>query len=121
MLLGALRRFLTLLAAGAALAALIGLALDALTHQALLRGLAIGFYLTGVGLCGIAFLLGSRPPVRTRGGGGFVGLGRWIGGGVRFATRSEQEEALNLPAIFVALGVCLIVVGAAVDSRHSLA
>ena len=65
-------------------------------------------------------LAGSRPPVRAKEGGGFVGFGRWLGGGVRFATRTEQEEALNLPALFAVLGVALIVIGAAVDSRHAL-
>jgi hypothetical protein len=120
-LLGALRRFATLLALAAGVAVLLGLVVAGLSRQSLLRGLAIGFYLVGVALCAIAFALGSRPPVRSKGTGGFVGFGRWVGGGVRFATRTEQDEALNLPAIFVALGVCLIVIGAAIDSRHSLA
>jgi hypothetical protein len=120
LLLGALRRFVALLGASAAGAALLGLLIAGLTRESLLRGLAIGFYLGGVGLCAIAFLLGSRPPVRGKDDGGFVGFGRWLGGGVRFATRDEHREAINLPAILVAIGVCLIVVGAAVDSRHGL-
>jgi hypothetical protein len=115
----ALRRFATLLAAAAAFAALLGLALAGLTHQSAQRGLAVGFYVAGVGLCALAFLLGSRPPVRGKGEGGFV-FGRWLGGGVRFATREEQDEALNLPAIFVVLGVLLLLVGALVDPRHPL-
>jgi hypothetical protein len=120
-LLAALRRFALLLAWAMALAGLLGLAIAALTHRGALRGLAIGFYLGGVVLCALAFLLGSRAPVRGKSGGGFVGLGRWIGGGVRFATREEQDEALNLPALLASIGVCLIVVGAAVDSAHSFA
>lgn len=120
MLRGALRRFATLLGLAAAGSALLGLAIAGVTHSALLRGVAIGFYVVGVGLCVLAFLLSSRPPVRGRGSGGFVGLGRWVGEGVRFATREEHEEALNLPAVFIAIGVCLIVVGVAVDTRHAL-
>jgi peptidoglycan/LPS O-acetylase OafA/YrhL len=119
-LVGALRRFAALLALAAAFAVLVGLFLAAVTHETLARGLAIGFYITGVGLCALAFQLGSRPPVRTKESGGFVGFGRWVGGGVRFATRTEHHEALNLPAILAVLGVCLIVVGAAVDSSHTL-
>jgi hypothetical protein len=121
MLRTALRRFALLLAWASAAAVLLGLGVAGLTHQSILRGIAVGFYIGGVGLCVLAFLLGSRPPVRGKGDGGFVGLGRWTGSGVRFATREEQDEALNLPAIFAVLGVCLILIGVAVDTRHGLA
>jgi len=117
-LLAALRRFAIMLAVAIGGAGLLGLGIAAISTQAVLRGLAIGFYLGGVGLCALAFLLGSRPPVRGRGDGGFVGFGRWVGGGVRWATRDEHVDAINLPALFVMIGVCLIVIGVAVDSRH---
>jgi hypothetical protein len=119
-LLGALRRFVALLAAAAAGSAVLGLLIAGLAGESLLRGIAVGFYLVGIGSCATAFLLGSRPPVRGKDDGGFVGFGRWLGGGVRFATRDEHREAINLPAILVAIGICLIVLGAAVDSRHGL-
>jgi hypothetical protein len=90
-----------------------------LAHRPVLRGVSVGFYVTGVGLCALAFLLGSRPPVRGKGDGGFV-LARWLGGGVRFASREEQDEALNLPALFVVLGVLLLVAGALIDPRQPL-
>lgn len=118
MLRTALRRFAMLVVAAAAGAALLGLALAGLTGESARRGLAIGFYISGVGLCALAFLLGTRPPVRAKSDGGFLGFGRWTGGGVRFATRTERDEAINLPAIFVSIGVLLIVVGAVVDSRR---
>lgn len=119
MLRAALRRFGTLLVATGLGAALLGLAIAGLTHQSALRGLAVGFYVAGVGLCALAFLLGSRPPVRGKGDGGFV-FSRWMGGGVRFATRDEQDEALNLPAIFAVLGVLLLLAGVLVDPSRPL-
>jgi hypothetical protein len=117
----ALRRFATLVAAAGVAAALLGLLVAALPGESFRRGLAIGFYVSGVGLCALAFLLATRPPVRSKGEGGFLGIGRWTGGGVRFATRAERDESINLPAIFVSIGVLLIVAGALVDSRHGLA
>lgn len=121
MLRAALRRFATLVVAAAAGAALLGLVVAGVAGESLRRGLAIGFYVSGIGLCALAFLLATRPPVRSKADGGFLGIGRWTGGGVRFATREEREESINLPAIFVAIGVLLVVLGALVDSRHGLA
>lgn len=120
LLLGGLRRFATLFAFAAAAAAVLGLVVAGAAHERVLGGIAIGFYVVGTGLCVFGFLLGSRPPVRMKDerSGGFAGLGRWVSGGVRFATRTEHEEALNVPAILVALGICLIVVGVLVDPRH---
>jgi hypothetical protein len=39
---------------------------------------------------------------------------------LRWATRDEQEESINSSAVFVVLGVVLIVLGAASDNRHAL-
>jgi hypothetical protein len=116
-LLGALRRFGILLGVASAGSALLGLLLTGALHEGIRRGLAIGFYLGGVGLLALGFLLGSRPPVRSP-SGGFVGPFKWVGGGIRFATREEHLEAMNVPAIMLAIGVCLIGIGVAVDSRH---
>jgi hypothetical protein len=116
MLLGALRRFGILLGCATGLSIVLGLLLSAPLHEGIRRGLAIGFYLGGVGLLALGFLLGSRPPVRSP-NGGFVGPFKWVGGGIRFATREEHLEAMNVPAIMLAIGVCLIGIGVAVDSR----
>jgi peptidoglycan/LPS O-acetylase OafA/YrhL len=115
----ALRRFAVIFAIAAAGAALLGLLVVAVTGDALERGLAIGFYAFGAGLCGLAFLVASKPPVRGKSDeGGFVGLGRWMGGGVRWSTRKEHVEALNIPALLAVLGFFLILIGVAVDNRH---
>jgi hypothetical protein len=115
-----LRRFGALVATAAAAAALLGLVIAAAGRESIRRGLAIGFYLGGAGLCGLGILLGSRPPVRGKdGSGGFVGFGRWVGGGVRWATRQERDEAINLPALLLSVGIVLILLGVAVDKRTS--
>jgi len=114
----ALRRFAAVVASAAAAAALIGLLIAAVAREDVRRGLAVGFYVCGAGLCGLALLLGVGPPVRGKKDGGFVGFGRWVGGGVRWATRSERETALNVPALLLTVGVVLILIGVAVDDRH---
>lgn len=118
MLVGALRRFAAIVAASAAGAALLGLVIAAAARENIRRGLAVGFYVAGVCLCGLAMLLSFAPPVRTRRDGGFVGFGRWVGGGVRWATGTEHDEAINLPALLLTVGVVLILLGLAVDQRR---
>jgi hypothetical protein len=118
MLRAALRRLAAVVAIAMGGAALLGLLIAAAAREDVRRGLAIGFYVGGAGLCGLAILLGSAPPVRGKRDGGFVGFGRWVGGGVRWATRSEREEAINLPALLLGVGVALILVGVVVDDRH---
>ena len=117
LLLTAGRRFLVFVVAAAGFAFLLGLVVSGIGHEQLRRGVAVGFYITGVGLAGLGFLAGSRPPVRSKSTGGFVGFW-WSGGGVRWATPDEQREALNLPAVLVSVGVALIPIGIAVDSKH---
>ena len=119
MLLGALRRFAAVVGVCAASAAALGLLVALGTREDVRRGLAIGFYALGALLLGLGVLLSVRPPVRSKGDGGFVGLGRWMGGSVRWATASEHREAMNLPALLISVGVILIVLGVAVDDRHS--
>ena len=119
MLRAALRRFVLVLGVTIAAAAVFGLLISGVTGDAVQRGLAVGFYAFGAGLCGLAFLVGSRPPVRGKSNeGGFIGFGRWMGGAVRWSTRKEHVEALNVPALLAVLGFCLILIGVAVDNRH---
>jgi len=118
MLRGALRRFGAIVAIGVAAGAIVGGILGLLLGLEIRRALAVGFYLCGVGLCGIALLLSMRPPVRGEGAAGFIGLARWAGGRVRWASREEQEDAINAPAVLLAVGVIVILCGVAVDNRH---
>jgi uncharacterized membrane protein len=115
----AARRFLALLGAGALFAALLGLLIAAAASGGRLHGFAIGFYCVGILLLVVGFLTASRPPVRTRGGEG-GGL-TWVvqSRPVRWATRTEQDEVLNLSAVLIAIGFCLIAIGVVVDGRVS--
>ena len=121
MLIPALRRFaqfLIVIGGGTAiLSALFGLLIGA----SVLRSIAIGLYLIGSFLLLVGFLLGNRGPVRSRGdeaaGDIFFGLGSRR---LRWATREEQEDAINTSAVFVPIGLVLILLGVASDNRHSL-
>ena len=122
MLIPALRRFaqfLVVIGGGTAiLSGLFGLLIGA----SVLRSIAIGFYLIGSFLLLVGFLFGNRGPVRPRGddaAGGdiFFGLGSRR---LRWATKEEQEEAINSSAVFLPIGLVLIIVGIAADSRHAL-
>jgi len=123
MLIPALRRFAQVLVvigvSTAAVSTLFGLLLGA----SLSRSIAIGFYLVGCFLLLAGFFFGNRGPVRPRGdedaGAGdiFFRLGSRR---LRWATREEQEEAINTSAVFLPLGVVLILLGVASDSQHAL-
>jgi hypothetical protein len=98
---------------------LIGLAVGA----SLDRSLVLGFYLVGCFLMLAGFFSGNRGPTRVRSEspgvsatpfGAFSGARR-----LRWATLGEQDEAINSSALFVGLGVVLVIVGILLDSRHS--
>jgi hypothetical protein len=38
---------------------------------------------------------------------------------LRWASLSEQDEAINNSAVFVGLGIVLVAIGVLLDSRHS--
>jgi hypothetical protein len=113
----ALRRLAAVVGAAVVFAAIVGLLLVALLGLDVRRGLAVGYYLCGAGICGLAVVLGTRPPVRGTGQAGFIGLARWAGGGVRWATPEEHREAPNFPALLLTIGVVLVLIGVAVDDR----
>jgi hypothetical protein len=120
MWLGALRRFAIALAIVVAGAALVGLVAAAVIKQGLRRDLAVGFYLFGTGLLALALLLGTRPPVKFKEGGDPAIPSGFFDRGVRWASREEQNDALNVPALFVSLGLCLILIGAVVDPARKV-
>lgn len=123
-LLEGLARFFGFVAVTGTVACLGGLLVGALLHEGARRGIAIGLYLTGSFFAGCGVLMATRPPVRSRSttgglGGAMSSLGGLFSpGGVRFATRDEHHEAMNVPAVFISVGVILVVIGAFVDVRH---
>jgi hypothetical protein len=120
----ALRRlaFATLLCVGvtAAASALVGLVVGASID----RSLVLGFYLMGCFLMVAGFFTGNRGPTRVKSEspaasampfGVFSGARR-----LRWATLGEQDEAINNSAVFVGLGIVLVLVGVLLDGRHSI-
>lgn len=122
-MLAALRRLAVLVvltsAAVAAGAALLGL----LVGASLDRAVSLGFYGVGCFLMVAGFFVGNRGPTRlkseTPGGWGFP---FFASGGrrLRWATLEEQNETINNSAIFILLGLILVLIGVGVDTRHSL-
>jgi hypothetical protein len=120
----ALRRlaFAVLLCAAvtAAGSALIGLLIGASID----RSLVLGFYLVGCFLMVAGFFAGNRGPTRVKSEspaasatpfGVFSGDRR-----LRWATLGEQDDAINNSAVFVSLGIVLVIVGVLLDGKHSI-
>jgi hypothetical protein len=80
------------------------------------RAISLGFYIFGSIMLIGGFFVGNRGPLRPRGEGIFLLRPR----SVRRATPSEREEALNMSAVLVVLGLVLIVVGVVFDPRQRL-
>jgi hypothetical protein len=80
------------------------------------RSVSLGFYLVGCFLLVVAFFVGNRGPVRQKGPGAPLFGPRFM----RWATPLEREESLNESALYLVLGIVLILLGVATDSRVSL-
>jgi hypothetical protein len=117
------RRFLALLGIAAGVTVVGSMLLAAAGGVSVRRALALGFYLVGSFLLLAGFFVGSRGRARvettpSRRGGG---LGPAVGARrVRAASRDEQSETIGTSAIFISLGVVLLVSGVLLDSRHDL-
>jgi hypothetical protein len=87
------------------------------------RSISVGLYGVGSLFVVVGIFYGVRPPVRTTGGGGSPGIFGSLaagGGSARWADREDIEESLGLSAVFVSIGLLLIVIGAAIDPRVRL-
>jgi hypothetical protein len=114
--LAALRRLGILLLVVGGSAALLGLLLGALAAASIERAMAISFYIFGVTLLIVGFFSASRGPVRPRSAGQSLRYGQVV----RWASLTELQETMNLSAVLTALGLALILIGIAIDSRHSV-
>jgi hypothetical protein len=103
----------------AAVSALIGL----LAGKSLDRSLVLGFYLAGCFLMVAGFFAGNRGPARIKSeapGVSATPFGVFSGSRrLRWATLGEQDDAINNSALFVGLGIVLVLVGVLLDGRHS--
>lgn len=117
MLVAAGRRFTLLLFGFASSTALLALAVGLALGSSVGRSLSLGWYCVGCALLLGGFFVGNRGPSRPVGEGwSLFSLRRYT----RWATRDEQHESISLSAILIVLGVILIVLGAAADTRYSL-
>ena len=122
-MLAALRRLGFLVALSSAVTAGLSLLFGLLLGASLDRALALGFYGLGCFLMVSGFFLGNRGPARVRSeapGWSMLPLPGIGPRRLRWATLDEQEETINNSAVFIVLGLILVVIGVLVDSRHSL-
>lgn len=117
------RRFLAVAAVAIAVTALISLGLGLLVGDSVSRSLSVGFYLAACMSMLLGVFFGIRPPVRQEGDAGALGglFGVFGSGPVRFATPEEREDSLASSAVFVVLGLVLVLCGLVCDGRHPLA
>ena len=121
-LLAALRRLVLVVLGASALTAFASVLVGLLIGASLDRALTLGFYLVGCFLLVTAFFVGNRGPARVKsetaeGGGMFPYFGTRH---MRWETLNEQEDALNSSGVFVILGFALVIIGALIDSHHSV-
>jgi uncharacterized membrane protein HdeD (DUF308 family) len=122
-LIDGVRRFLTVTAVVIVMTAAISLALGLLVGDSVNRSLSVGFYLSACLFMLLGVFFGIRPPVRQEGDAGALGglFGVFGSGPVRFATPEEREDSLSSSAVFVILGLVLVLCGLVCDGRHPLA
>jgi hypothetical protein len=119
--LAALRRFFVLLVLASVVTIGVALFFALLASSSFDRAISVGFYLAGSFLLVGGFFVGNRGPVRLKDPNAAVSfVPFWGTRVVRWATPDEREDAINTSAIFVALGLALILIGVAADSRYAL-
>ena len=116
MLRAAARRFLVLLGATSATVAVVSLGVGAALGASLNRALADGFEGFGCLLLVLGFFVGNRGPVRTKGDATPLFGARFL----RWATPEEHRSTIAESAIFIVLGLLVVVIGLAIDDRYSL-
>jgi hypothetical protein len=111
------RRLLALTAGISVVTAVLSLAFGVLLQASVLRSVSVGFYVVGAGLITIGCVHGVRGPIRVADSGRTFGIER---SAIRWATREEQEESIASSALFVVLGLSLLLLGLLADARHTL-
>jgi hypothetical protein len=111
------RRFFLILLGLAACTTVIALLLALVAGWDVGRAVSLGFDLVGVFFLVVGFFVGNRGPVRLKGQASVPLLGERR---MRWATVSEREETLSDSAVFVAVGLAMIMIGIVIDSRVQL-
>ena len=112
-----LRRFALILAGLSGVTAAFGLLFSALSGGNIDRTVSIAFDLVGVFFLVAGFFVGNRGPVRLKGQASVPLFGERR---MRWATLDERHEAISDSAIFVAVGIAMIIIGVTIDSRYLL-
>jgi hypothetical protein len=122
MYVAALRRLAIAILICAGVTAVGALTIGLLIGASLERSLVIGFYLVGCFLMVAGFFAGNRGPTRVKSespAASAIPFGVSGGRRLRWATLGEQQEAINNSAVFVGLGIVLVLIGVLLDGRHS--
>jgi hypothetical protein len=122
-MLAALRRLVVLVVLCSAVTVVGSVALGLLAGASLDRAISLGFYGLGCFLMVSGFFVGNRGPARVKSetaGWTMMPIPGIGSRRLRWATLDEQNETINNSAVFIVLGVILVVIGVLVDSRHSL-
>jgi hypothetical protein len=114
-------RFVGLLAAIGLGTLVLSILAGLMTGSTVGRSVSVGFYLVGSMLLLFGFFVANRGPVRTKDDSTSTLFGPLTRSGMlRWASADEVGDSLNMSAIFVALGIVLIFLGAATDTRYPL-
>ena len=133
MLVAALRRLAYISVVAIGVTVVVSLFIGLLIGSGVDRALTLGFYFVGSFLLISGFFVGNRGPVRVKqedhGEEGVAGASAapmivpvpgYAGRKLRWASLGEQNETINNSAIFIVLGLLLVFIGVAFDSKHSL-
>ena len=122
-MLAAIRRLVVLVVASSALTVVVSVALGLLAGAALDRAVSLGFYGLGCFLMVSGFFVGNRGPARVKSetpGSTMLPIPGFGNRRLRWATLDEQNETINNSAVFIILGLILVLIGVVVDSHHPL-
>ena len=112
----AARRFTVLLLVTLGLVALCSVSFGLLFGSSLNRSLARGFEGFGCLLLLLGFFIGNRGPVRLKNEAQPFFGPRFL----RWATPDEHTSTISESAIFIVVGLIIILVGLVVDNRYQL-
>lgn|SRR3954468_1763973 len=122
-MLAALRRLVVLVVLCSAITVVGSVLLGLLAGSSLDRAISLGFYGLGCFLMVSGFFVGNRGPARVKSetaGWTMLPIPGIGSRRLRWATLDEQNETINNSAVFILLGLILVLIGVVVDSHHSL-
>jgi hypothetical protein len=122
-MLAAIRRLVVLVVGCSAVTVVASVALGLLAGASLDRAVSLGFYGLGCFLMVSGFFVGNRGPSRVKSetaGSTMLPIPGFGNRRLRWATLDEQNETINNSAVFIVLGLILVLIGVVVDSHHSL-